>query len=178
MPRLPIDYSKTIIYKIVCKDLTIKNCYVGHTTDFPNRKRTHKCRCKTSDRCVYKFIREHGGWDKWDMIMVEQCQCTNLYEACARERYWMEELNADLNQLTPATGLAKSEYKKQYAIQNAEIIAEKRKQYDIINKDRQQEYHKQYYIQNAERIKNHVCCILCAKQMAFSSLNPHYKLKH
>jgi hypothetical protein len=38
MPRLPIDYSKSIIYKIVCKDLDVKDCYVGSTTNFTNRK--------------------------------------------------------------------------------------------------------------------------------------------
>ena len=34
MPRKEIDYSKTVIYKIVCNDLNVKDVYVGHTTDF------------------------------------------------------------------------------------------------------------------------------------------------
>ena len=38
MPQKPIDYSKTIIYRIVCKDINIKECYVGSTTDFKGRK--------------------------------------------------------------------------------------------------------------------------------------------
>ena len=38
MPKENIDYSKTIIYKIVCKDINIKDCYVGSTTNFTNRK--------------------------------------------------------------------------------------------------------------------------------------------
>ena len=29
MPKLEIDYSKAIMYKIVCKDPTIKELYVG-----------------------------------------------------------------------------------------------------------------------------------------------------
>ena len=29
-----MDYSKTHFYKIVCKDLNIKDCYVGHTIKF------------------------------------------------------------------------------------------------------------------------------------------------
>ena len=32
MPRKEIDYTKTNFYKIVCKDLSVKDCYVGHTT--------------------------------------------------------------------------------------------------------------------------------------------------
>ena len=65
MPRLPIDFSRTIIYKIVCKDLTIKDCYVGATTEFNKRKCGHKCKC-VNENCkeynykVYQFIREHG----------------------------------------------------------------------------------------------------------------------
>ena len=46
MPRKPIDYSKTISYKIVCNDLSITDCYVGHTTDFTKRKSHHKSDCK------------------------------------------------------------------------------------------------------------------------------------
>ena len=45
MPKLPIDYSKTIIYKIVCNDTNITDCYVGHTTDITRRKAHHKCSC-------------------------------------------------------------------------------------------------------------------------------------
>ena len=32
MPKKEIDYSNTIIYRIVCKDTNITECYVGHTT--------------------------------------------------------------------------------------------------------------------------------------------------
>ena len=31
MPKVPIDYAKTILYKIVCNDLKIIDCYVGTT---------------------------------------------------------------------------------------------------------------------------------------------------
>ena len=41
MPRKEIDYSNTHFYKIVCKDLNIKDCYVGHTTNFKNKKYEH-----------------------------------------------------------------------------------------------------------------------------------------
>ncbi len=45
MPKTKIDYSKTIIYRIVCKDLSITECYVGHTTNFTKRKCQHKNDC-------------------------------------------------------------------------------------------------------------------------------------
>ena len=50
MPKTILDYGKTIIYKIVCKELTIKDCYVGHTTDMTKRKHAHKFACKYRKR--------------------------------------------------------------------------------------------------------------------------------
>jgi hypothetical protein len=38
MPKKPTDYSKTILYKLVCNDLNITECYVGHTTHFVKRR--------------------------------------------------------------------------------------------------------------------------------------------
>jgi predicted GIY-YIG superfamily endonuclease len=74
------DYSETIIYKIVCKDETITECYVGHTTDFPQRKIQHKESCTNPlSRCynlkVYEFIRANGGLDNWNMVEIIKCPC-------------------------------------------------------------------------------------------------------
>jgi hypothetical protein len=65
MPRLPIDYSKTIISKIVCNDLNI--------TDFVRRKANHRSDCTNEKKSVYnskvyKTMRENGGWDNYSMI--------------------------------------------------------------------------------------------------------------
>ena len=45
MPRTPIDYSKSVIYKIqhLEKDELV---YVGSTTNFVKRKNKHKSCCK------------------------------------------------------------------------------------------------------------------------------------
>ena len=45
MTRLPINYQNALIYKIVCKNLDVKECYVGSTTDFRKRKWGHKYNC-------------------------------------------------------------------------------------------------------------------------------------
>ena len=39
------DYNKTIIYRIVCKDATITDCYIGHTTNIVKRRQEHKNIC-------------------------------------------------------------------------------------------------------------------------------------
>ena len=45
MPKKEINYQNTIIYKIVCNDLNVKDVYVGNTTDFTKRKWSHKSDC-------------------------------------------------------------------------------------------------------------------------------------
>lgn len=95
MPKDIINYSSTIIYKIVCKDLNVKDIYVGHTTNFIRRKANHKYDCNNPNSKPYNFkiyltIRENGGWSNWEMIEVEKYNCNDRNEAAARERYWYE----------------------------------------------------------------------------------------
>lgn len=102
MPKVPIDYSNTIIYKIVCKDINIKECYVGQITNFDKCKGCHKQRCnninnKYYNLFVYQFIRENNGWDNWSMIEVEKFNAIDKLDAHKRERYWIETLQSTLN---------------------------------------------------------------------------------
>jgi hypothetical protein len=114
MPRLPINYSKTIIYKIVCNDLNITDCYVGHTTDFIRRKANHRSDCTNEKKGGYnskvcKTMRENGGWDNCSMIEIEKYPCKDANEACAREREWFEILHSNLNTSFPQR--TKEEYR-------------------------------------------------------------------
>lgn len=126
MPRKAVDYSKTVIYKIVCNDLNVTDIYVGHTTQFTKRKSQHKhcCNNKNSKKHnlkLYQIIRENCGWSNWDMIQIEEYPCSNSNEAGARERYWYETLNAKLNICVP------NRSDKEYKNMNREIINEKQK---------------------------------------------------
>lgn len=97
MPKTPMNYKNTIIYKIVCKDLSIDDCYVGHTTDFVARRCRHKSAYHLEEKKqhykLYTMIRENGGWDNWTMVEIEKFPCNDRNEAAARERYWFEQLN-------------------------------------------------------------------------------------
>ena len=102
MGRTATNYDKTIIYKIVCKNPLITDCYIGHTTNLTNRKHVHKGDCsreksKAYNYKLYQFIREHGDFENWDFIVIEQIKLKNSYEATARERYWIELLKPTLN---------------------------------------------------------------------------------
>jgi hypothetical protein len=117
MPRKIIDYSKTMMYKIVSNDLNIRDCYVGSTTEFTKRKCSHKSDCtninsKKYNFKVYQFIRDNGDWQNWSMILIEMYPCVNHLESLQRERFWCEHLNATLNSVVPSR--TKQEYGKQH----------------------------------------------------------------
>ena len=172
MPKQAINYQNTIIYKIVCKDLNIKDLYIGHTTNFKERKRCHKKRCnyhckKYSNLYVYKFIRDNGGWDNWDMIEVEKYSCLNVYEALKRERYWYEELQGNLNIQIPSR--TPEEYSKKYKEEHKEEIKQKNKEY--IRK-----YREEYKEQIAEKRNEKIECD-CGSIVCKGDLSRHKKTK-
>jgi hypothetical protein len=106
MPKLEIDYSNTIIYKITCKDSSIKDVYVGHTTNFVQRKHAHKQTCindkSPNHQCkLYKTIRENGGWYNWKMEIIHFFNCKDHYEARIKEQEYFVSLNATLNSIEP-----------------------------------------------------------------------------
>jgi len=180
MPKIPMDYSKTIIYKIVCNDLSIKDCYVGHTINMTKRKCCHKSACnnekdKAHNLKIYQIIRENGGWSNWAMLLVEKFPCKDKYEACKREREVYEELEAKMNMVIPY--LTQEEHKeyhkqydkqyyqehkeqlkqyiKQYREEHQEEIKEQDKQYYQEHKEKIKQYSKQYYQEHQEQIKQY-----------------------
>jgi hypothetical protein len=112
MPKNP-NYAHCVFYRLVCRDVSVTECYVGHTCDEVKRRGYHKTKChnektKHYNYFVYKFIREHGGWDNWQLLVHEKLAVEDKIAARLRERYWTEHYNATLNSQVP--GRTKSEY--------------------------------------------------------------------
>ena len=106
MPKVKIDYSNTVFYKIYCKDTNVNELYIGHTTNFVQRKHAHKQSCSnlksTNYKCkLYDVIRQHNGWDNWNMEMIAFHNCNDLYEAKKYEQQYFEDLKATLNSIEP-----------------------------------------------------------------------------
>jgi len=106
MPKTEIDYSNTIIYKITCKNTAITDVYVGHTTNFVQRKHAHKQNCNSekssSNKCkLYEVIRANGGWSNWHMEIINFFNCADSYEARKKEQEYFVALNATLNSVEP-----------------------------------------------------------------------------
>jgi len=152
MTKKNIDYSKTMIYKIVCKDLNVTDLYVGHTTNFIQRKKRHKSSCineasKHHYLKVYRHIRKNGNWKNWSMILIENFPCNNSLEARSREREWCEKINANLNMVCPMRSIQELKtYKYEWELAQKCINPEKHK-LSTHNKN------KTYYDKNAETIK-------------------------
>jgi len=110
MPKKEIDYSKIVLYKIVCNDLNVKDLYVGSTVNFRQRKSAHKSHCNNENDThynikIYQTIRDKGGWENWTMNEIEKFSCKDGNEARTRERYWFEELEAKLNTIYPSRSI-------------------------------------------------------------------------
>ena len=156
MPKTSTNYDNTYFYKIVCKDITIPDLYVGHTTNFIKRKSRHKiactnASCKDHNQFVYKFIRENGGWDNFDMILINTQACENKREAEKVERTYIEDLRATLNKVLPRVQDTIKEYKTQWWQDNLERMHEMERNSYQDNKDSVITRCKEYYIENKEK---------------------------
>lgn len=168
MPRVAMDFSKTVIYHFVCKDEMIKCSYVGSTTNFAKRKNGHKSVChnetsKNHHDKVYQTIREHGGWINWDMKPLEEFHCENKTQQVIREQYWIDRLKPEMNCYKAYQPLERTEYIKEYHQKNAEKISEYHKEYQLENAESISEKKKSYRLINADKIKKqnnakYTCC--------------------
>jgi hypothetical protein len=137
MPKKPVDYSKAVIYKIVCKDPEIdtRYCYVGSTTSLKHRKKNHKTNCNNENSrkynyYVYQFMRENGGPNNFSFIELEKYPCNDKYELEKREREWIELLKPILNKCIPTrTNQEYQEKNKEYYNQKKKNYKEKHKEY-------------------------------------------------
>ena len=105
MPKVDIDYSNTIFYKISCKNNEISEVYIGHTTNFVQRKYAHKQACLNkgaNHNCkLYKVMRDNDGWNNWNMEIIAFHACDDHYSARIQEQKYFEEFNATLNSIEP-----------------------------------------------------------------------------
>ena len=71
-----IDYSNTIMYKLVPNDVNLDLIYIGSTTNFRARKAVHKNICnnendKDYNKKKYQYIRNNGGFENQDFEILE-----------------------------------------------------------------------------------------------------------
>jgi len=100
MPLSRIDYQTGYIYRIECREPAIIEKYWGSSCGIEAKRRCeHKSACNNPNHSnynysVYKFIREHGGWDNWLFIKVKNFPCANRTELNIEEQSY---INNDQN---------------------------------------------------------------------------------
>lgn len=163
--------KQSTIYKIVCKDPSVTDCYVGRTSCLGPRVNQHKTCCSNENSGNYKYklyekIRNTGGWDNWELKEIETVKhdCLNTSAAREREAFWFKQLNANLNNNIPNQGhkeSCKMWYKKnptyfhdygiEYYNKNKDSIQEKSKEYYAANKEKMNSQSKAWVEKNRER---------------------------
>jgi hypothetical protein len=134
-------YNNTVIYKLVCNDPAITDCYVGKTFDLKIRYSKHKFVCNTKKNQgynykVYRFIRANGGIDNWFMVEVANYNCANYFEAKMKELFHIEDLQPTLNTQKPSDLTDKKLYMKRYCSQNKDKINRYNKLYHEANREK------------------------------------------
>jgi hypothetical protein len=110
---------------------------------------------------VYQFIRDHGGFENWQVVSIENVvDCLNSDMLRARERYWIETLQSELNKQVP-TRTTKQWYEdnreyqlnkmKEWYDLNHEHMLIKMKEYYNINRDKKLKYQKEYAELNRDK---------------------------
>ena len=149
---------KYIIYRISIADFI----YIGSTKDLKQRKIRHKCECQSSDVKVYQMIRDNGGWDKCEMVPIEEYECNNQLQARIREEQLRIQYQANMNSIR--------------AFRTEEEHKQDSKQYKIDNKEYLTIQNKQYYEDNKEKItQKHNC--ECGLTYTHTHKSAHFKTK-
>jgi hypothetical protein len=169
-------YENGKIYKLI--NTVDDHIYVGSTTQtLPQRKLRHRRDCVLDpNRPVCFHINNIGGFDKVEIMLVEEFGCNSRNELEARERYWIEQLHPTLNRVIP-TRTKKEHYQenrekvllkqKQYYIdnrdkilqrihENRDVINEKKKEYRRNNLEKIRDYNKKYREENQDKEKHNI----------------------
>jgi hypothetical protein len=139
------------IYQIKSEKFEFES-YVGSTTNFKQRRKSHKLACTNSrikgyNYPVYKFIRENGGWDDWEMIKLFDVTVKDRKELYKIEGHCVKDYGGTLNRQIPGRT------QREYWLQNKEKIQASQRKYNVKNKTHKRNYDKIYSAKHKTRLK-------------------------
>ena len=173
-------YENCVIYKLVHKeDEDAYEKYVGHTIQSLTRRMfNHKSTCYNQNRKdyelkLYKYIRENGGIDMWEIVKIIDYPCKNEIEAGKKEGEYIISLKCSLNDKLAGRD------KNQYYCDNKDKIRKKQNEYRKINPELASQRDKMYKIKHIEKIKErekqNIKCDNCGSIVTIYKLNRHKK---
>ena len=155
------------IYKIVCKDERTNDFYIGSTSNITRRRCQHKNVCnnikdKGYNLKIYKIIRDNGGWNNWELKVIEELKDYSKIQASIKEEEWRVKLQPKMNLIKAYQSLedfqqTTKQHNQEYYLNNKEKEKERSKEYKNNHYDKikeyQKEYDKNYREKNIEKIK-------------------------
>jgi hypothetical protein len=135
-------YMRYFIYSISHEDKTL-GTYIGSTCDFNVRRNIHKsnCNCK-NNQLLYQVINSNGGFDNWNMEIIEQVDTDDKKQVYEREQYWIKQTEHKLNKRNAIFNL--NEYMREWYKNNKECVLDKKKEYYLKNREKRLVYQKGY----------------------------------
>ena len=86
------------LYKIVSKNPAIKDFYIGMTTGpLKTRIATHKSHSKRVDTKLYRFVRDNGHWDNFEVKLIVEYDDIDKRTLMDKELHLIIELKPSLN---------------------------------------------------------------------------------
>ena len=165
------DYSKSVIYGIYCKDITVLEFYIGSTHDEIHREQLHKSDCNNENRDgynykLYVFIRDNGGWDNWIFKVIEEFPCEIEIQLRIREQYHYDLLKPALNMIR--SYVSEEERKEEMKLYNAKYLEKHREE----NKKYCEKRHKDNRDDILKRNNQKFTCE-CGKEYTFGNKARH-----
>jgi hypothetical protein len=144
------------IYKIYCKDASISDFYIGSSVWAQERFYHHKTDCCIEHRPahnmpLYVFIRANGGIENWTFEILDRVERPNQK---IKEQEWIDKLKPTLNKRRASTDKEQAkEVRKKHDAENAEIIAQKKKEWrkNPEVKEREKQQAKEWRENNPEK---------------------------
>ena len=153
-----------VVYKLCCLDENIKEFYIGSSCEFNKRKGYHNNECNNPNSVkynlkVYRFIRNHGGFDNWyfEILLEVKVESRKELRLNYESKYQVNlkpELNVKVEGRTP----------KQYREDHKERIKEVKKNYYKNNKEIINNRNNKNYEKNSSQKYTCQCGIILTKK--------------
>ena len=152
------------IYEIKSKDKSITKTYIGSTWDMSDRLNDHKLSCnnknsKKYNYPLYRYIREHDGWDNFEMTIIDSGECEDVRELHCAEQFYIDMSGGIENLLNNQDALMDKQQRKILS----SIAVNKTRQN---NKDNKKYYCKicDIALTSQSNLNNHLNSISCKKK--------------
>ena len=176
------------VYSIQCLDPEIKEFYIGSTDNLKQRVITHKSRYNTGyNTKVYKFIRDHGGLNNWEINYIQKFKFLTELELRQYEQWYLDTYKPQLNCMRAyITEEQKNiDHKirtKKYYENNKVAIFEMNKKYKEKNIEKVIKWKQKSYSKHskkyAEKRKEKGNCPHCNLEILKNNIKRHIKTQH